>query len=110
MCRDISMSEFYKPLSEGLTIKESGIHGVGIFATQDIPKGTRLGLSHMLIDTEIFRTPLGGFIIIPCHQIQKRHKKDINGFLMLLKISKLVMKYLLPILYIKSKILINFQL
>ena len=50
MCRDISMSEFYKPLNEGLTIKESGIHGIGIFATNDIPKGTRLGLSHMLVD------------------------------------------------------------
>jgi len=34
MCRDISMSEFYKPLNEGLTIKESGIHGIGIFATE----------------------------------------------------------------------------
>ena len=61
MCLNIAMSEFYKPLKKGLTIKESGIHGVGLFATQDIPKGTRLGLSHMLIDTQIFRTPLGGF-------------------------------------------------
>ena len=42
MCRDISMSEFYRPLKEGLKIKESGIHGVGIFATNNIPKGTRL--------------------------------------------------------------------
>jgi len=41
------MSEFYRPLKEGLRIRESGIHGVGIFATDNIPKGTRLGLSHI---------------------------------------------------------------
>lgn len=76
MCRDISMSEFYKPLNEGLTIKESGIHGIGIFATNDIPKGTRLGLSHMLVDTEIFRTPLGGFYN---HSMSPNTKKTQEG-------------------------------
>lgn len=55
------MSEFYRPLKERLRIRESGIHGVGIFATDNIPKGTRLGLSHINVDTEILRTPLGGF-------------------------------------------------
>ncbi len=77
MCRDISMSEFYRPLKEGLKIKESGIHGVGIFATNNIPKGTRLGLSHMLIDTEIFRTPLGGFYN---HSMKPNARKTQEGY------------------------------
>jgi len=71
------MSEFYRPLKEGLKIKESGIHGVGIFATNNIPKGTRLGLSHMLIDTEIFRTPLGGFYN---HSMKPNARKTQEGY------------------------------
>jgi len=52
----------YKPLPDCLTIKESEIHGLGLFATEDIPANTDLGASHYSIDNEIFdRTPLGGF-------------------------------------------------
>ena len=58
----------YRPLPDCLTIKESKIHGLGLFATEDIPKGTNLGIAHILIphSEDIFaqgycRTPLGGF-------------------------------------------------
>jgi len=54
----------YKPLPDCLTIKESSIHGLGLFATEDIPLGTELGFSHIFnsgSDSIIFRTPLGGF-------------------------------------------------
>ena len=52
----------YKPLPESITIKESSIHGLGLFATEDIPAGTNLGTSHTrLTNGEMIRTPLGGF-------------------------------------------------
>ena len=52
----------YKPLIESLTIKESSINGLGLFADQDIIQGTNLGMSHVLIGSGIIRTPMGGFI------------------------------------------------
>ena len=39
----------YQPLPDCLTIKESEIHGLGLFATENIPKGTNLGIAHILI-------------------------------------------------------------
>ena len=52
----------YKPLPESVTIKQSGINGLGLFADQKIMQGTNLGMSHLKIGDTIFRTPLGGFI------------------------------------------------
>ena len=52
----------YKPLPESLTIKQSGINGLGVFADQDIKQATNLGITHLKIDEKIIRTPLGGFI------------------------------------------------
>ena len=52
----------YKPLPELLTIKQSGIDGLGLFAKEGIAQGTNLGMSHVLIGSGIIRTPLGGFI------------------------------------------------
>ena len=52
----------YKPLPESLTIKQSGINGLGLFADQKIMSGTNFGMSHLKIGDTIFRTPLGGFI------------------------------------------------
>lgn len=51
----------YKALPDALHIGDSQVAGQGIFATEDIPVDTELGLSHILLE-EIFRTPLGGFI------------------------------------------------
>jgi len=55
----------YKPLPEYLTIKESPIHGFGIYAIADIPLGTLVDVIH--VSDERFehgeiRTPLGGYI------------------------------------------------
>ena len=52
----------YNPLPPRLTIKTSLISGLGLFATAGIAQGTNLGTTHIKIDEEIIRTPLGGFI------------------------------------------------
>jgi len=53
----------YKPLPNTLTIKESDIEGLGLFATKDIKKDTNLGMMHYITEfSEVIRTPLGGFI------------------------------------------------
>ena len=52
----------YKPLPESLTIKQSGINGLGLFADQKDMQGTNFGVSHYKLNGDIIRTPLGGFI------------------------------------------------
>ncbi len=52
----------YRALPEGLIVRDSLIAGQGIFTSIDIPGGTYLGLSHILDDDIIYRTPLGGFL------------------------------------------------
>jgi hypothetical protein len=62
----------YKPLPDSLQIANSDVHGQGLFAREDIPIGTDLGLSHVFVmhdwNGKIWavkyweRTPLGGFI------------------------------------------------
>ena len=37
----------YKPLPNGITIKESPIEGLGLFATEDIPANTVIGKIHV---------------------------------------------------------------
>ena len=58
----IKEKNMYKPLPESLTIKQSGINGLGLFADQKIMQGTNLGVSHYKLNGDIIRTPLGGFI------------------------------------------------
>jgi SET domain-containing protein len=54
----------YRPLPSCCTIKQSEIEGLGLFATEFIPKGTDLGMTHIydnrMVDG-IIRLPLGGF-------------------------------------------------
>ena len=74
----------YKPLPESLTIKQSGIDGLGLFARHDLAPGTNLGMSHLKIGDTIFRTPLGGFInhsnIPNCVKAELRMiNEDIKG-------------------------------
>jgi len=52
----------YKPLPNNLTISASNIHNYGIFAKEDIPEQTDLGMTHLELGKLILRTPLGGFI------------------------------------------------
>lgn len=51
----------YRALPSNLEIKDSKIDGQGLFAKEDIPSGTNLGLSHMRDRADWIRTPLGGF-------------------------------------------------
>ena len=52
----------YQPLPPLLTIKPSKVNGLGLFAKEKIKKGHNLGVSHIQIGKELFRTPMGGFI------------------------------------------------
>jgi len=55
----------YRPLPKSLTIKESLIDGLGLFATEDIEEGTKFGISHIAdvsFENGYIRTPLGGFV------------------------------------------------
>ena len=52
----------YKPLPESLTIKQSGINGLGLFAKEGIAQGKNFGMSHIKLNGNTVRTPLGGFI------------------------------------------------
>ena len=58
----IKEKNMYKPLPDSLTISQSGINGLGLFAKEGIAQGTNLGMSHLKLGEKIFRTPLGGFI------------------------------------------------
>lgn len=54
----------YRPLHKFLTIRQSKIEGLGLFATNFIPEGTDLGITHVFNDKfedNYIRTPLGGF-------------------------------------------------
>ena len=53
----------YRPLPKSLTIAESDIDGLGLFATENIFAKTTLGHTHYdSIDHGRVRSPLGGFI------------------------------------------------
>ena len=52
----------YQALHDGLFVGNSPIAGQGLFTRKELPINTELGLSHVLIDEEIIRTPMGGFI------------------------------------------------
>ena len=54
----------YRPLPDELTIKNSKIEGLGLFATVKIKKKSFIGLTHIrdeLFEGKYIRTPLGGF-------------------------------------------------
>ncbi len=62
--------EGYRPLPDSVTIKNSPIEGLGLFATKKIPEGTDLGITHFgLYNADLAeiapgltgRTPLGAF-------------------------------------------------
>lgn len=52
----------YQPLPKELRLGFSKIHDIGLFAKEKINRGSNLGISHLQIGKELFRTPLGGFI------------------------------------------------
>ena len=62
MVKKLEKKETYKPLPDGLIIKKSSIEGQGIFTTKFIEDNIKLGLSHIIVNGELIRTPLGGFV------------------------------------------------
>ncbi len=52
----------YNPLPSSLTIKQSKVNGLGLFAKEGIVQGTNLGTTHIKVNDTLIRTPLGGFI------------------------------------------------
>tara|TARA_Y100001951_G_C11097661_1_gene160223 strand:+ start:188 stop:472 length:285 start_codon:yes stop_codon:yes gene_type:complete len=52
----------FKPLPDGLLIQKSSIDGQGLFTNKFIEENEKLGLSHIVVEGEIIRTPLGGFV------------------------------------------------
>ena len=55
---------YYEPLPESLTIGDSDIDGLGLFATESIGEDKDLGATHIKVPmiSGFIRTPLGGFI------------------------------------------------
>ena len=54
----------YRPLPDGLTIKNSPIEGLGLYANKDIEKNIFIGVTHIRdeqFENKYIRTPLGGF-------------------------------------------------
>ena len=54
----------YRPLPNELTIKNSPIEGLGLFATKDIKANTFIGVTHIRdeqFENKYITTPLGGF-------------------------------------------------
>ena len=54
----------YRPLPNGLTIKNSPIEGLGLFSTIDIKINSFIGVTHIRdeqFENKYIRTPLGGF-------------------------------------------------
>ena len=85
----------YKPLPDSVVVKESPIHGYGLYATAPIKKGTHLGVSHIyapgfnfeLLDSfsqNYIRTPVGGFINHSdepnCHKIESPEESVITYY------------------------------
>ena len=55
----------YRPLPPYLTIKQSSVDGLGLFAVEPIKKSINIGISHVKdihFTNGYIRTPLGGFI------------------------------------------------
>ena len=71
----------YKPLPDSITINESPIEGLGLFATEKIKANSLIGVTHhprKESEDGYIRTPLGGF---------GNHSDDPNCFKRLMKKS-----------------------
>ena len=55
---------YYKPLPDCITIKESTVSGLGLFAIEDIEKDYDFGTTHIKVPPIVgyVRTPIGGFL------------------------------------------------
>ena len=83
----------YKPLPFYLTIKKSEIHGLGLYSLTEIPKDTTIGMTHIEIENDLIRTPLGGFL----NHSDNPNCKNVAGFW-----HQLPVRYLMTSRSIKS--------
>jgi len=79
----------YRPLPEAVVVKESPVHGYGLFATINIPYGTDLGVSHIFavgFKNNYIRTPLGGFInhsdTPNCYKVKSHDDSSLTYYLL----------------------------
>ena len=79
----------YKPLPKTVAVKESPIHGYGLFAIDNIPYATDLGISHVFavgFHNNYIRTPLGGFInhsdTPNCHKVQSHEDSALTYYIL----------------------------
>ena len=69
----------YKPLPDGLTIKDSNVQGLGLFATKDFDADVVLGIVHILnknFPHGAIRTALGAFY----NHSEKPNCMNLKGF------------------------------
>ena len=74
----------YKPLPDGITIKESSVQGLGLFATKDFDQDVVLGIVHIM--NKNFITALGAFY----NHSQDPNCKNLAGFWHQLPVKYLV--------------------
>ena len=80
----------YRPLPDGLTIKNSPIEGLGLFTNVEIKKNTFIGITHIRdeqFDNKYIRTPLGGFYN---HSNNPTVMRMVSDFLPKLKFGDIV--------------------
>ena len=75
----------WRPLPDFLTIKNSKIEGLGLFALKDIPEGTDLGITHIFdsrFQDKYIRLPLRAFInhheIPNCNAVFAKNDSEIG--------------------------------
>ena len=86
----------YKPLPNGITIKESNVQGLGVFATKDFDADVILGIVHILnknFPHGAIRTALGAFY----NHSDNPNCKNVGGFW-----HQLPVKYLMTCKPIKA--------
>ncbi len=80
----------YRPLPKQLTIKNSAIEGLGLFATENIKKNSFIGVTHIRdeqFENKYIRTPLGGFYN---HSNEPNIMRMVSDILPKLKFGELV--------------------
>lgn len=86
----------YKPLPNGITIKQSNVQGLGVFATKDFDADVVLGIVHVLnknFPHGAIRTALGAFY----NHSDDPNCKNVAGFW-----HQLPVKYLMTVKPIKA--------
>ena len=91
--------ETYRPLPSYLTIRDSQIEGLGLFAKENIEKEKKIGISHIFWfagSNGLMRTPLGGFINhsdTPNCEIRGKYKKYLHTLFDIKAGEELTVKY-----------------